>query len=121
MFGLRTAEDRDGLGKLRVDHPRQGRTAHPPGPAHRSKAHRSMPIGLWTGFSTDMSSKGGVPVPIVTVLQSPRDIQRKRALVAAITQAFVDAYEISPDQVQVFIQEVGHDNWAKGGKLATDR
>lgn len=68
-------------------------------------------------FHADMSSKGGMPVPIVTVLQSPRDIQRKRALVAAITQAFVDAYEISPDQVQVFIQEFGHDNWAKGGKL----
>jgi 4-oxalocrotonate tautomerase len=60
-------------------------------------------------------------MPIVTVLQSPRDLERKRALVAGITQAFVDAYEVSPEQVQVFITEVDHDNWAKGGKLATDR
>jgi 4-oxalocrotonate tautomerase len=60
-------------------------------------------------------------VPIVTVQQSPRDLDQKRRLVAGITQAFVDAYEIRPEQVQVFIQEVAHENWAKGGKLAADR
>lgn len=59
-------------------------------------------------------------LPIVTVQQSPRDLDRKRRLVAGITQAFVDAYEIGPEQVQVFIQEVDHENWAKGGKLAAD-
>ena len=60
-------------------------------------------------------------MPIVTVQQSPRDIERKRALVAGITQAFVAAYDCTPEQVQVFIHEVGHENWAKGGKLAVDR
>jgi 4-oxalocrotonate tautomerase len=60
-------------------------------------------------------------LPIVTVQQSPRDLEQKRRLVDAITQAFVDAYGIGPDQVQVFIHEVGHENWAKGGKLAVDR
>jgi 4-oxalocrotonate tautomerase len=59
-------------------------------------------------------------VPIVTVQQSPRDRDTKRRLVAAITQAFVDAYAVSPEQVQVFIHEVDHENWAKGGKLAVD-
>jgi 4-oxalocrotonate tautomerase len=59
-------------------------------------------------------------VPIVTVQQSPRDLERKRALVAGITQAFVDAYEIPPEHVQVFIHEVDHENWAKAGKLAAD-
>jgi 4-oxalocrotonate tautomerase len=59
-------------------------------------------------------------VPIVTVQQSPRDIDRKRRLVAGITQAFVDAYEVRPEAVQVFIHEVDHENWAKGGKLAAD-
>ena len=34
-------------------------------------------------------------MPIVTVQQSPRDLARKRALVAGITQAFVDAYDVS--------------------------
>ena len=59
-------------------------------------------------------------VPIVTVQQSPRDIERKRRLVAGITQAFVDAYEVRPEAVQVFIHEVDHENWAKAGKLAAD-
>jgi 4-oxalocrotonate tautomerase len=60
-------------------------------------------------------------MPIVTVQQSPRDLERKRKLVAGITKAFVDAYGVSPDHVQVFIHEVGHENWAKGGTLAVDR
>jgi 4-oxalocrotonate tautomerase len=60
-------------------------------------------------------------VPIVTVQQSPRELEPKRQLVAGITQAFVDAYGVKPDAVQVFIHEVGHENWAKGGILAADR
>ena len=60
-------------------------------------------------------------MPIVTVQQSPRPIEQKRALVAAITQAFGDAYGSAPEQVQVFIHEVDHENWAKGGTLAADR
>ena len=59
-------------------------------------------------------------MPIVTVQQSPRDLEAKRRLVAGITEAFVDAYGVRPDQVQVFIHEVDHENWAKGGKLAVD-
>jgi 4-oxalocrotonate tautomerase len=61
-----------------------------------------------------------VNVPIVIVEQSPRDLESKRRLVAGITQAFVDAYEVKPEQVQVFIHEVNHDNWAKAGRLAVD-
>lgn len=60
-------------------------------------------------------------MPIVTVQQSPRDLEPKRHLVAGITQAFVDAYGVSPEHVQVFIHEVDDANWAKGGKLAADR
>ena len=60
-------------------------------------------------------------MPIVTVQQSPRELAQKRVLVAGITQAFVDAYGVGPEQVQVFIHEVGHDDWAKAGVLATDR
>ena len=60
-------------------------------------------------------------MPIVTVEQSPRDLEPKRQLVAGITQAFVDAYGVQPDAVQVFIHEVGDENWAKGGSLAVDR
>jgi 4-oxalocrotonate tautomerase len=60
-------------------------------------------------------------MPIVTVQQSPRDLDQRRRLVEGITQAFVDAYEIPPESVQVFIHEVDHEHWAKGGKLAVDR
>ena len=60
-------------------------------------------------------------MPIVTVQQSPRDLDRKRRLVAGITQAFVGAYGVAPEGVQVFIHEVDHENWAKGGELAVDR
>lgn len=59
-------------------------------------------------------------MPIVTVQQSPRDVEQKRRLVAGITQAFVDAYEVAPEHVQIFIHEVDHEHWAKGGQLAVD-
>jgi 4-oxalocrotonate tautomerase len=59
-------------------------------------------------------------VPIVTVQQSPRDSDAKRRLVAGITQAFVDAYGVRGEQVQVFIAEFDHEHWAKGGVLAID-
>lgn len=60
-------------------------------------------------------------MPIVTVQQSPRELAQKRRLVELITAAFVEAYGLSPEAVQVFIHEVGHENWAKGGTLAADR
>ena len=60
-------------------------------------------------------------MPIVTVQQSPRDIEVKRRLVAGITESFVDAYGIAAENVQVFIHEVDDDNWAKAGMLASDR
>jgi 4-oxalocrotonate tautomerase len=59
-------------------------------------------------------------MPIVTIQQSPRDLEPKRRLVAGITQAFVDAYGVPPEAVQVFIHEVDHENWAKAGRLAVD-
>jgi 4-oxalocrotonate tautomerase len=40
--------------------------------------------------------------------------------VEGITQAFVDAYGVRPEGVQVFIHEVDHEHWAKGGRLAID-
>ena len=60
-------------------------------------------------------------MPIVAIQQSPRELELKRRLVAGITQAFVDAYDVAPDAVQVFIHEVDHEHWAKGGRLAIDK
>jgi len=60
-------------------------------------------------------------VPIVTVQQSPRDLDSRRRLVAGITQAFVEAYGTPPEHVQVFIADYDHEHWAKGGTLAVDK
>ena len=59
-------------------------------------------------------------MPIVTVQQSPRGIEASRRLVAGITQAFVDAYDLRPEQVQVFLHDFDDEHWAKGGTLAAD-
>jgi 4-oxalocrotonate tautomerase len=58
-------------------------------------------------------------VPVVTIQQSPRDAEQKQRLVAGITDAFVAAYGVRPDQVTVFIHEVDDDNWGKAGALAS--
>lgn len=60
-------------------------------------------------------------MPVVTVMQSPRDIGRKRRLVAGITKVFTEVYGVKPEQVSVYIQEVDDANWASAGRLAKDR
>ncbi len=59
-------------------------------------------------------------MPIVTVQQGPRSTELKRKLVESITDAFVDAYQIPAETVQVWIQEVPTDSWGAAGKLAAD-
>ncbi|MDH6135388.1 4-oxalocrotonate tautomerase [Kitasatospora sp. MAA4] len=60
-------------------------------------------------------------MPIVTVQQGPRDVELKRDLVARITDAFVDAYQIPAETVQVWIHEVPTDSWGAAGKLIADK
>jgi 4-oxalocrotonate tautomerase len=60
-------------------------------------------------------------MPIVTVQQGPRDIGLKRDLVARITEAFVEAYRIPAESVQVWIHEVPADSWGAAGKLVADK
>jgi 4-oxalocrotonate tautomerase len=60
-------------------------------------------------------------MPIVTVQQGPRDIVLKRELVARITDAFVDAYKIPAESVQVWIQETQPENWGAAGTLTADK
>jgi 4-oxalocrotonate tautomerase len=59
-------------------------------------------------------------MPIVTVLQGPRDVALKRELVKNITNAFVDSYGLPAETVQVWIQEVPTDSWGQAGKLTAD-
>ncbi|AKU17153.1 4-oxalocrotonate tautomerase DmpI [Luteipulveratus mongoliensis] len=60
-------------------------------------------------------------MPIVTVLQGPRDIEKKRALVKGVTEAFVDSLGVPPESVQVWIQETPPENWGAAGTLTADR
>lgn len=60
-------------------------------------------------------------MPIVTIQQFPRDLDRKRELASRITEAFADVYGLPNDSVQVFFHEVDGENWAKGGMMGCDR
>lgn len=59
-------------------------------------------------------------MPIVTVQQGPRTVELKRELVRRITDAFVDAYQIPAETVQVWIQEFAPDSWGAAGRLTAD-
>ncbi|MFC4949538.1 tautomerase family protein [Pseudonocardia sp. GCM10023141] len=48
-------------------------------------------------------------MPIVTVQQGPRTPELRRELVKKVTDAFVDALQIPPESVQVWIHEVPTD------------
>jgi 4-oxalocrotonate tautomerase len=63
----------------------------------------------------------GETMPIVTVQQGPRSIELKRDLVRRITDAFVDAYQIPAETVQVWINETPADSWGAAGKLQADK
>jgi 4-oxalocrotonate tautomerase len=60
-------------------------------------------------------------MPTVTVLQGPRDVELKRALVTRLTDAFVETLGVPSDSVQVWIQETPADSWGQGGTLAADK
>ena len=59
-------------------------------------------------------------MPIVTVMQSPSDVEVKRKLIKNITAAFVDVLNVPAESVQVWIQEVPSDSWGMAGKLFGD-
>ncbi|WP_306338797.1 4-oxalocrotonate tautomerase DmpI [Streptomyces sp. KL118A] len=60
-------------------------------------------------------------MPVVTVQQGPRTVELKRELVRQITDAFVDAYKIPAETVQVWIHETPTDSWGAAGKLTADK
>jgi 4-oxalocrotonate tautomerase len=60
-------------------------------------------------------------MPIVTVQQAPRTAELKRELVRRITDAVVEAYQIGPETVQVWIHEFPADSWGTAGTLTSDR
>jgi phenylpyruvate tautomerase PptA (4-oxalocrotonate tautomerase family) len=60
-------------------------------------------------------------MPTIMIYQSPRSAQLKRKAAAAVTTAIAEAYDVQPEQIQVYFHEFGGDRWARGGRLAGDR
>jgi 4-oxalocrotonate tautomerase len=60
-------------------------------------------------------------MPTVHVLQGPRSVELKRALVNGITDAFVDTLGVPADSVQIWIRETPADSWGQGGVLTADK
>ncbi|MFD7814357.1 4-oxalocrotonate tautomerase family protein [Streptomyces sp. NPDC059785] len=58
-------------------------------------------------------------MPVVTVQPGKQPTERKRELVALITEAFVKAYGMPPEAVQVWIHEVAPESW--GNRRAGER
>lgn len=60
-------------------------------------------------------------MPNVHITQAPRSLERKRRLIAAVTEVFVKEYDVRPDQISVFFHELDGEAWGSGGRLACDR
>jgi 4-oxalocrotonate tautomerase len=60
-------------------------------------------------------------MPVVTIQQGPRSVELKRDLIKRITDAFVDAYQIPAEAVDVWFHEVPTDSWGRAGKLTADK
>lgn len=61
-------------------------------------------------------------MPIVTIrIAKGRPIEKKRALVQAVTSAVAQNLDVRPDWVTVLIEEFDRENWASGGELHADK
>ena len=60
-------------------------------------------------------------MPIVRVELWPgRTKEKKKELVVAITDAVEKVMGTAPDRTTIIFNEVSKDNWAQGGKLASE-
>jgi 4-oxalocrotonate tautomerase len=61
-----------------------------------------------------------MPVVQVKILKG-RDVEAKRALAKAVTEALVATIDVKPEWVTVVIEEFERENWATSGQLHSDR
>jgi 4-oxalocrotonate tautomerase len=52
---------------------------------------------------------------------SGRSVELKRELARRLSDVVVDVYQVDPETVTVFIEEVPPENFARAGLLAVDR
>ena len=55
-----------------------------------------------------------MPIISVTIAEG-RSIEKKRALIRALTEAVVSAFEVKPEQVRVMLNELPLDHYAIAG------
>lgn len=60
-----------------------------------------------------------MPVIAAKILKG-RSIEKKRAMVEALTEAAASTLDLSRDAVTVLIEEFDRENWAHAGKLRSD-
>jgi 4-oxalocrotonate tautomerase len=61
-----------------------------------------------------------MPIVQVNLLDGRSDAQ-KRKMVAAITQALVETIDTKPEKVRIIVNDMAHDSYAIGGKMADEQ
>ena len=61
-------------------------------------------------------------MPLIQVqMFAGRTPQQKRDLVRALTDAFVEAADSTPDSVDIILTDVEQSDWAQGGELFSEK
>jgi 4-oxalocrotonate tautomerase len=61
-------------------------------------------------------------MPIVQIeLLAGRTVDQKRALVAKVTDAICESLDVTPDKVSIILRDMEYHNYAKNGKLFSDK
>ena len=61
-------------------------------------------------------------MPVITIrVAKGRPIDKKRAVVEAVTHAVAKALDVRPEWVTILIEEYDRENWATGGQLHSDK
>jgi phenylpyruvate tautomerase PptA (4-oxalocrotonate tautomerase family) len=74
-------------------------------------------LSLW--YYLKLSTLERRPMPTVMIYQSPRSAALRATAIAAVTDALVGAYDLRPEQIQVYFHEVPDDRCGKAGRLAS--
>lgn len=60
-------------------------------------------------------------MPVIRIeMYEGRTVEQKRACAAAVTRAWAETCNGDPEQVVVVFEDVRRENWATGGRLASD-
>ncbi|SEH67220.1 tautomerase family protein [Magnetospirillum fulvum] len=61
-------------------------------------------------------------MPVITIrIGKGRPIDKKRAVVEAVTKAVAETLDVKPEWVTILIEEYDRENWATGGQLHADK